>query len=195
MSDLKTDYTPEALERLLTTLKGDAKTDGLIASYLDRCQELEAAAHPMLVQRDIDSAEGVQLTGIGEIVGEPRGGRDDELYRVFLRVRILVNRSRATASDLIEIVGTRAEQDPLSWNVELDEYFPRTIFIRARDFAEAFPQTVAALLRQARGAGFRLHYIYTEQKSDANVFRFATGATSDLGATYGLSAGHFAGAA
>lgn len=191
----KTDYTEEALRRLLTTLQDDEQIDGLIASYLDRAQELEDAAHPMLVQRSIQNAEGVQLDGIGGLVGEPRGGRSDELYRVFLTLRILTNRSRATADDLIEIVATRTGQDPSTWDVDLDEYFPRTIYIRAKHFDEQYPEVVAGFLRQARGAGFRIHYIYTNQEDDANVFRFSSTSSSETGVAHGFGSGHLAGSA
>lgn len=194
-SDYKTDYRSEALDRLLSTLKGDDTIDAWIASYVDRVQEFEDAAHPMLFQRDVDVAEGAQLDGLGVIVGEPRGGRDDTIYRIFLRCRIIVNNSRSRAKDLIDVVTARSGFTESFGNVDFDEYYPRTIYIRAKNLKEEYPDVVAGLLNEARPAGYTLFYIYSLQSNNDNVFRFSSGATSDTGVTWGFSSGKLAGAA
>lgn len=46
---------------------------------------------------------GVHLDRIGKLVGQPRGAAPDAEYRPLLRARVLANKSRGTASDVIGV--------------------------------------------------------------------------------------------
>lgn len=67
-------------------------------------QELEDVLWDLLTLRHLSSATGKQLDGLGEIVGEPRGSTDDEVYRDGLYLKLLINTSEGTPERIIEIV-------------------------------------------------------------------------------------------
>ncbi len=193
-SDLKEDYTSEATLRLLSTLQEGTFTEALAAAFIDRCQELEDAAHPMLEQRSITLAEGDRLDRIGAIVAVPRGGRDDDTYRLRIRAELAILQSGGTALDLITILQLLTGHT----DVKLDEYFPKSVYMRAQnlilaDVTEA--ETIQALLRRAVSAatGFQLIYTLSEADDD-NLFRFSdTTDTPETSSSKGFGNGTFAG--
>ncbi len=196
-SDLKTDYTSEALLRLLSTLQGGTNYEALASSFIDRCQELETAAHPMLEQRSIDLAEGDRLDRIGAIVIVPRGGRDDDDYRLRIRAELAILQSNGTALDLINILQLLTGQASTT-DIKLDEYFPKTVYMRPQnhilaDVTEA--GTIQALLRRAVSAATNLQLIYTlSEVDDDNLFRFSdTSGTPETSSSKGFGNGTFTG--
>lgn len=198
MSDLKSNYTSEALGRLLSTLQGGTGYEALATSFLDRCQELEDAAHPMLAQRSIDNAEGDRLDRIGAIVVVPRGGRTDEDYRLRIRAELAILQSNGTARDLINILQLLTGQ--LTPAIELDEYFPKTVYMRSENLALADATegaTMAALLRRAVSAGTNLQLIFSIlETDDDNVFRFSdTSGTPETSSSKGFGNGTLNGVA
>jgi len=121
----KTDYTAEALDRLIQALKERDGIPELVASFLDRCQEFEDAAYPILEQRDIDAATGHRLERFGQLVNVERGGRTDDAYRLLIRAELAILRSNGLVSDLITI--TQLLLSMTSADVQVDQYFPLTL--------------------------------------------------------------------
>lgn len=76
----------------------------LISVYAAQIQELEQFFFTLKTLRTIDTAVGVQLEGIGDIVGEARNGRSDDDYRRAVRAKILINISSGTTEDLLGVV-------------------------------------------------------------------------------------------
>lgn len=194
----KTDYTSEALDRLLSTLKGDPKTDALISSFVDRCQELEDAAYPMVEQRNLDVAEGTMLDRIGSIVNLPRGGRDDDDYRLRIRAEIAILNSDGLASDMIQVLQLLVGEE--AGDIELDEGFPKALTMRARnhdhDSSDLAMDLILSILVRAASAGTEVDLVYSNEASDDNVFHFSnTADTVEAGATYGTENGSLAGGA
>jgi len=200
MSTNKTDYTSEGLDRLLTTLQGGAKTEALVAAYVDRAQELEDAAFPLYSQWDIETATEDRLDRIGQIFLVPRSGLTDEPYRLRLRAEIAILTSIGTWYDLVRVIQLLTAA-PSSTNVAYYEFFPKTSFVRVIDHAVsgtvADQAISAALLRRAAPAGTEVHYVYSLTESDdANVFKFSASAeTTESSATYGTENGSLAGTA
>lgn len=75
----------------------------LIDIFAQEVQELEDAIIQILDETTLPTAIGVQLDGLGEIVGLERQGLDDATYRARLRSQILANRSNGTINELIAI--------------------------------------------------------------------------------------------
>lgn len=196
----KTDYTTEGQGRLLSTLQGDPKLDGLIAAYLDRCQELEDVAYEVIRQRGIDTAEGHRLDRIGGLVGIRRGGRDDDTYRLRIRAEIAILNSDGLAEDLITILGLLLGLDA-PFDVELTEAFPKTVILRPRDHrttkTDADLDIVLDLLRRGTSAGTDIELVYSQNSdTDSAVFHFSTVAdTTQSSASYGTESGYVSGAA
>lgn len=80
-----------------------AKTRKLWFLAATQFSELNNLQNSLQVLRDINAASGLYLDKIGELVNEPRLGRDDEEYRLFIKVAISSNRSPGTIPSVIEI--------------------------------------------------------------------------------------------
>ena len=99
------DHTDAAYARLAAEFKGDDKPliQGLLYSFVLQHQGMEDALKQMLEDRTIDTAVGMQLDGIGFIVGEDRQGRTDDVYRIALKARIGRNTSEGTPEDILNV--------------------------------------------------------------------------------------------
>ena len=84
----KSTHVQEGLANLVQQFKDKPDLAALLTSYLEQIQDLETAYFGLLTERTLNAAVGVQLDGIGAIVGEDRRGRDDADYRLAIRARI-----------------------------------------------------------------------------------------------------------
>jgi len=76
-----------------------------LAKYDDPLRiEIESQLRLMVEQYHLENIEGEQLDRIGKILGEPRNGNDDKLYRVYLMLRILLNTTNGTVNDVIKVI-------------------------------------------------------------------------------------------
>lgn len=97
------DHVQEALDRLPTQYTTDTGVTTLLAKLAGPAQAIENTLQDMLVDRAVDTAEGAQLDIIGKLVGQPRNGQDDDVYRRYIRARIKTSRSKGIVEDLIRI--------------------------------------------------------------------------------------------
>ena len=102
--DYIADWASRLRSRLYTQFRGKAGwtkwTDAVLGPQF---QALEDAWQTILTILDIDGSSGLQLDTIGKIAGQPRGGVDDPSYRLYLKARILANRSTGTPEDLFSL--------------------------------------------------------------------------------------------
>lgn len=76
-----------------------------LARYDDEMRkDIETQLRLMVEQYDLDHIEGQQLDRIGKILSEPRLGNDDALYRIYLKLRILLNTTNGTINDVIKVI-------------------------------------------------------------------------------------------
>ncbi len=101
--DKITNHVDIAKGKLLQQYKDKEDITGLQAAYIEQLQILENKLHDFYDRLDIDKSEGVQLNGIGEIIGLDRNGMTDSEYRVRLKSKILENLSSGTAETIIQI--------------------------------------------------------------------------------------------
>lgn len=178
------DHAASALLRLAEQFRGKPNLAALLNDLNAQTQELETALQDLFTQRSIDTAFGAQLDVLGKILGQARGGFDDDTYRQYLRARMLLNISSASTEDIYGIF--RALIDDTA-TVEIEDQYPAAFVLRVG--GQAFPpEEIAQLivfLRLARGAaiGGRLEWF---ESAPEDVFRF------DIGP--GLDLGYFAGA-
>lgn len=71
--------------------------------YLRQIQDVEDVLFEIMLERDLDNAVGVQLTIIGDIVGQSRTTPDDDRFRTAIRARIAINLSDSTGEDIIRV--------------------------------------------------------------------------------------------
>lgn len=133
----------------------------LLATYTDETQELETAIQQVLNDRWLDTSVGVQLDGLGQIVGRERQGATDETYRRLLSAQIALNLSTGSVQDVVSIL----ELFLPGVTLELKQEYPAAFTVTA--MGTAHPTSVATIaaeaMGQARGGGVRalFHYFST----------------------------------
>lgn len=89
---LEPDHASRALELLLWQHKGKPRIEAFVRALAAGAQLAEHTTWSVLIgATTIQGAEGESLNRWGELVGEYRGGLDDELYRLYIDLRIRVN--------------------------------------------------------------------------------------------------------
>lgn len=87
------DHLAQALDKLIQRYKGKPRFAAWLGTYVKQVQLLEDATKAVEASRDLDTADDARLELIGRLVGQPRRGAVTELYRLYIKARILANRS------------------------------------------------------------------------------------------------------
>ncbi len=177
-----TTHAELAKGNLLEVFKGKSGWAGILDSYSAQVQDVENVLFELIEERFLDDAVGVQLDGIGQIVGAPREGLSDDDYRLRLRVQILINRSSGTIEDLLEIVALMIQD--VTNTIVLTESFPAYIQIEVTEATTVDGFSVAALVKKAKAGGVRLVFVW-----NSTITPFAFDTTDQ-----GFDKGEFAGA-
>lgn len=157
----------------------------LLKSWLGQVQLLEDQIEQLQVQRSLSTATGVNLDLLGAIVGQPRGGRDDSQYRIWIAGRVLVNKSRGKTPQVIAIAAKLCGGD-----VELFEYQPATFIIRSHvPVAGNDGVEIAKLLKLAKAAGIAMQFVWFDVST---AFRFSPSGESQFSSAHGFGAGRLA---
>jgi len=126
----------------------------IACSLLDSIQDASNANWQLYTERWIDTAVGAQLDGIGTVLGQPRAGRTDIVYRSFLRARVLVNRSSGKWRELVRIMLTLGVEPA---EIAFEGDYPAAWVVRLLEVQEGFDGAdVFELLEAAKGGGIRL---------------------------------------
>ena len=80
---MSNEVVEKGLSRLAYQFKDSIKFKGFLEAFLQEYQELDVSGLQLLNERYLDSAEGVQLDGIGEIVGLGRPLKDVDVAGLF----------------------------------------------------------------------------------------------------------------
>jgi hypothetical protein len=180
------DHVARGVARLIDRYR-KPRTSALLASWLDEVQQAEDALWQLLVERWLSSAVGDQLDVLGRIVGEPRRGRDDDTYRLWISARNLVSRSSGKTTELLAIVRTLVAPEVV---IELEEYYPAAFVMRLHGtFTLDDGYQIAFMLRQAKAAGVLFQMTWPV---DVETFRFAPADSPVLSSPFGFDAGAFA---
>lgn len=179
-----TDHVTAGLGLLIEQYRNKPRIEGLLASYLNRVQELEDAIWSVIIGRLIDYAVGVQLDALGRLVGQVRNGATDEPFRSRIRARIRANRSLAHPDDIIAVAILATDFAPA--DVTYTEY--------AADFAVDLLSSVAPdvaiavheLLMLAKPVGVGMLLTYSEY-DDSETFTFATGDSPEADTARGFT--------
>lgn len=143
-----TDYEARALDRLASQFKGKPVIAAILNSFSAEVQEIENMLFDLITKRSIDTGEGEQLDAIGRIVGQPRGGRTDDEYRVALRARIRINLATGQPN---EILAAMRFIIPAT-SVRLTEFFPASFLLEFVGTITSLPDVLAAF-RAVKPAG------------------------------------------
>lgn len=179
-----TDHEGRGVERLLARTSGKPRLEALFRSWLSAPQSAEDVAWALRSMLLLSTASGRWLDFLGAKVGERRGGRSDEVYRVWIGARVLVNRSSGTAPQLIAIVDAVT---PAGTRIHVQDEYPAAITVHAYGpVSHDVGNAIAALLQQAKAAGVRCLFRWHSPEA-SQVFRLgAVQGATDSGRGLGV---------
>ena len=125
------DYVGIAKSRLAGRINQKPLVEALLSALPNQLYILELTLDQLKNERSIDTAIGIQLDKVGEIVGELRQGRDDETYRQFIRFRVFVNISKGRPHDLSYATRFATQAD----DVQYLEFFPALVMMFSDGYA------------------------------------------------------------
>ena len=168
----------EAVGNLVDQFKGQANIEAFVRAWAQQSQDAEDAAFSVLLLTTLTSAEGVQLDGLGEVVGVEREGRNDADYRVRIGAQILLNNASGTIENLLALAVALG-----ATTTTLTEVYPAKIEI-VSEVAIANGVEIGRVMGLARPAGVGHWFTYFQ---GTNPFRFgATGQGFDQGELGGV---------
>jgi hypothetical protein len=147
----------QVVEKLLQQFRDFERIEALLRALVSDAQPLEDALFELATERGLAAAEGVQLDGLGELLGLGRAQLTDAEYRAVLRAQILALRSGGTAAELLQIVRLALdEEQPARWR----EYYPAAGTMTLVDPPPIDAEIIVDLLHRARLAGVRLFLLF-----------------------------------
>ena len=179
------DYAARARARVLAQYANLPRLTALVGELAARVQDLEAALFDVVQVTSIGTAYGIWLDRLGAVVGEPRAGVSDALFRRYLGARVRANTSRGTLEDVIAVVTL--------WNAApfpgllLRELGRATLQVDldGLDVTDAPALRLARLLRGTRSAGVALELLW-QGEAGSKIFTFATSALPEADANAGF---------
>lgn len=158
-------YTEIAGSHLLEQHKNKPFIKGLLKAIITPLQKIEDRLFEIYKNADLNKATGYYLDRIGDIIGEDRNYREDEPYRLAIRIRIIANNGGATPDEIIVIL-----RNIYSAEVKYSEcgraYFQINIKTPKK------PKGINAILATLKPVGVSTpSVIYTEATTD--LFRFS----------------------
>lgn len=120
MADQITDHSDRAKTLLLSQYREKPNFNNVVEIFASHIQDLETVYFDLLLNRALDTAAGVQLDGLGDILGEEREGRSDTDYRAALSIRIKINISSGEPETLMEIFAALTDATQVSYS----EFYP-----------------------------------------------------------------------
>lgn len=118
-------YLQLAQARVLTQFKNKTVINNLLTIFINQIQSFETALMQVMQNIWIDTAAGVQLDGLGKIVGISRDGLTDDEYRNAIRIQIAINVSNGTPNVVINLLQLITGQ-PV---VQLIPQYPASIYL------------------------------------------------------------------
>lgn len=161
MSDISRiqNHVQVGLALLAQQLQNSASHTGLFTTIGNEIQAIEDALFGLVQGRSLASAVGVQVDGLGAIVGEDRQGADDVPYLARIGSRILINRG---SGSMETIIGALLPLLPAGNFVKVTEYKPAAL-IADGGFSIDGTQVsiVGKILQLAKAAGVKAQFSYS----------------------------------
>lgn len=177
MSDLvqNENHVQDALDRLLHQFKNSEDLKNFFTALLSPLQTVETDLWALYTQRWAADAVGAQLDNLGAIVGQPRQGRTDAVYRLWIQARILANRSTGKADDTLTLLALVTDGAEYS----LTEKYVAAYEVLVTEL-EVDAESVFDLLMQVKPAGVKLTMAYSDQPV-TSLFTYDIGPGYDVG--------------
>ena len=151
-SDIRiSDHVERSQALLIEQFQYKQRINDMVRCLVQRAQDIEDVGNDLLNLRWIDTAAVAQLDAIGDIVGEPRQGRDDPDYRLAIKFRIFINASNGEPETLIALAKGITDTP----YVNLIEIQPATVQLELT--ADDLPSDFTEQAQKACAAGVQLH--------------------------------------
>lgn len=134
------------------------KLKDLIVVLVDQLQDLEYVFQDLKNLTTLENSSGVQLDGIGDLVGLPRFTNDDNLYRDALIFQISLNNSNGTPEDIMSFLHQQTGSTLLSYL----EAWPAKAIIHITCLAVNIPVDLQAQTERVAPAGVGIFLSQTE---------------------------------
>lgn len=177
MIDYIADWRARLRKRLYWQFRSKPRWQALADLLAAQAQDLEDATQTLFSFPNIDDSEGPQLDLIGRIIGQVRLGTSDAVYRMYLKARVLINRSSGRFDELYAVL--KAAFGDIGFRIT--EGGTKALDVRIVGVVTAAQAAAAAFfLRDAKDAGVRI-VMQWQEAADANTFRFDVGPGFDVG--------------
>lgn len=181
---ISTEHVETALSRILYQFKEKPKFEAFITAFVQQFQDIEDVIGQLLTDRQIDTATGENLNVLGRIVGQPREGRTDADYRLWIKARIQINKSSGTTEEIYNVLKLITGFTDAG-NFEMTEdaypaYFSLTVYPALGTIDPEILYTIIGLMKSAC-VSYNLSYHITDP-----VFRFDVGPGFDQGHLAGI---------
>lgn len=156
------DLEVRAEERIASQFKESEKMVDTIRAYQGQISEIQDALLELMGDRWLENATGINLDYIGEWVGQDRISLSeilevltDELYRLFIATKIIVNRSKNTHPEIYQHIS--AILDRSDFYLESGRAVLNIYFITAKTPVLGFGDDDAPL-----GEGYLVNYLSSD---------------------------------
>lgn len=94
----------EAQDLTLSQFQNSPLFLGMINAFVSPIQDIQDTLYSILTETFVTNAVGYQLDIIGLYVGITRQGFNDDIFRLFIQVKIAINNSQGTPDQIITIM-------------------------------------------------------------------------------------------
>jgi hypothetical protein len=172
----QTDVGSLAISRYAQYIKTKPNVLAITQVFTDQLQDIENAFQQLSFFRNITNGFGQLLDDIGEIVGRPRAGLTDSVYRLYLLAQIRANKSSGTTEDINAVFSLiLSTVTGVTWVVNWQPPAAISIYITdsAGNLTDSILQTLVLFVRlMLRAAGVKAVVEYSEGFPDADYFGF-----------------------
>lgn len=137
-------------------LPAESNTQKALRIVLGPTVELQQAMLDVLRMRVLDTAEGVWLNVLGELVGRPRAGvTDDAIYRRYIRAQIAANKSSGTIDEILTIADLVINDEAATLELDNTGIAAYILYVGGVVLPDDVAAVLIDLMLRATGAGIR----------------------------------------
>lgn len=167
----------DAVARLTDLYRNKKVVRALTETCAERVAAEESVDIELYSKQWMDDATGELLDAVGEVVGEPRLGRSDDLYRLWIRARVRINRTQGKIADSYHLVRLIAGQDVLVHYTPT----PPAAYRMDVEGTDVDASELYRLLDAVRPAGVRMNLFYSPEEDLTEVFTLSASGALDTG--------------
>jgi hypothetical protein len=149
----------EAESLVLHQFTHSPKLKGLVRALAKPFQDVLNLLEELHRGGYIDKASGQRLDVLGDIIGQPRRGMNDEDYGAWINVGIKLNTGSGTSENILAIVNILYRQKP---NFLMQEYQPNDVVFTLLSLPMAPLQVAIDIVRSAAPTTTSCHFIRAE---------------------------------